>query len=106
MFYGSTSSVSVKKRCFGVFWTKCEVADLEQRQRTTALDHRHKMQSLVLPIDDPRDAPDCITEYDPCTCEYGHMCHTAPTAQKYGFSVEPKSDCAAGTVKEYASYEI
>ena len=79
----------VKKRCFGVFWTECEVADLKQRQRTTAMDHRNKIQSLVLPTDDPGDAPDCITEYGPCTCEYGRMCHTAPTAQKYGFALQP-----------------
>ena len=47
----------VKKRCFGVFWTECEVADLKQRQRTTAMDHRNKIQSLVLPTDDPGDTP-------------------------------------------------
>ena len=82
----------VKKRCFGVFWTECEVADLKQRQKLTAMDHRNKIQSLVLPTDDPGDAPDCITEYGPCTCEYGRMCHTAPTAQKYGFSPEPTLD--------------
>ena len=55
----------VKKRCFGVFWTGCEVADLKQRQKLTAMDHRNKIQSLVLPTDDPGDAPDCITEYCP-----------------------------------------
>ena len=72
-----------------VFRTECEVADLKERQRTTAMDYRHKIQSLVLPTDDPGDAPDCITEYGHCTCEYGRMCHTAPTAQMYGFSIEP-----------------
>ena len=49
--------------------------------------HRNKIQSLVVPTEDPRDAPDCIAEYDPCTCEYG-------TAQKYGSSRKPKLDLA------------
>ena len=62
-FYGSKSGILGQKRCFGVFWTECEVADLKQRQRTTAMDHRNKIQSLVLPTDDPGDAPNCITEY-------------------------------------------
>ena len=92
--HGSKSGILGQKRCFGVFWTECEVADLKQRQRTTAMDHRNKIQSLVLPTDDPGDAPDCITEYGPCTCEYGQMCHTAPTAQKYGVSIELKLDSA------------
>ena len=83
------SGIWVNKRCFGVFWTECEVSDLKQRQRTTAMNPRNKIQSLVLPTDDPGDALDCITEYGPCTCEYSHMCHTAPTAQKYGFSLQP-----------------
>ena len=80
----------VKKRCFGVFWTKSEGADLKQRQRITPMDHRNNIQSLVLPTDDPGDAPDCITEHGLCTCEYGRMCHTAPTAQKHGSSMQPK----------------
>ena len=54
------------------------------------MDHRNKIQSLVLPTYDPGDAPDCITEYGPCTCEYGCMCHTAPTDQKFGFFLQPK----------------
>ena len=78
----------VKKRCFRVFWTVCEVADLKQRQKTTAMDHRNKIQSLVLPTDDPGDALDCMCEYGPCTCEYGRMCHTALTAQKFEFSLK------------------
>ena len=41
------------------------------------MDNRNKIQSLVLPTDGPGDAPDCPTEYAPCTCEYGRMCHTA-----------------------------
>ena len=53
----------VKKRCFGVSWTGCEVADLKQRQGIifiTTMDHRNKIRSLVLPTGDPGDAPDCI----------------------------------------------
>ena len=50
----------VKKWCFWVFWTECEVADLKQRQGITTMDHRNKIQSLVLPTDDPGDAPDCM----------------------------------------------
>ena len=90
LFMGQKVVFWVKKRCFLVSWTGCEVADLKQRKEITTMDHRNKIQSLVLPIYDPGHTPDCITEYGPCTCEYGRMCHTAPTAQKYGFSSEPK----------------
>ena len=83
-YFGSENGV------FLVFWTRCDVSDIKQTQKSTAMDYRNKIQSLVLPTDAPGDAPDCITEYGPCTCEYGRMCHTAPTAQKYGFSPEPK----------------
>ena len=62
---GQKGVFGVKKRCFGVFWSECEVADLEQRQGTTAMDHRNKIKPLVLSTDDPGDAPDCINEYDP-----------------------------------------
>ena len=72
----------VKKRHFVVFWTECEVADLKQRQKTTVMDHRNKTESLVLPTDDPGDAPDCITEYGPCICEYGHICHKSANFSK------------------------
>ena len=48
----------VKNRCFGVFWTECAVADLKQRQRIITIEHRTEILSLVLPTDDPRDAPD------------------------------------------------
>ena len=68
------------------------------------MDHRNKIQSLVLPKDDPGDAPDCMCEYGPCTCEYGRMCHTAPTAEKYGVSLEPTLHL--GTVKKYAIHKI
>ena len=74
------------------FWTGCEVADLNQGQKTIKMNHRNKIQSLVSPTDDPGDALDCMCESGPCTCEYGRMCHAAPTAQKYGFSVKPKLD--------------
>ena len=77
-----------------MFSTGCEVADLNQGQKTIKMNHRNKIQSLVSPTDDPGDAPDCITESGPCTCEYGRMCHAAPTAQKYGFSPEPTLDLA------------
>ena len=39
--------------CLGVFWTECEGAGLKQRKRITTMDHRNKIQSLVLPTDDP-----------------------------------------------------
>ena len=73
------------------------------------MDHRTKIQSLVLPTYDPEDAPDCITEYGHCICEYGRMCHTAPTAQKFGFFLQPKLHLVflvRGTAKKYASYKI
>ena len=63
-FMGQKVVFWVKKRCFGVFWTKCEVADLKQRKKT-AMDHRKKIQSLLLPTYGPGDAPDCITECGP-----------------------------------------
>ena len=50
------------------------------------MDYRNKSQSLVLPTDDPGEAPDCITEYGHCTCEYGHIRHTAPTAEELVFT--------------------
>ena len=77
-----------------MFWTASEVAGLNQRQKTIKMNQRNKIQSLVSPTDDPGDAQYCITEYGPCFCEYGRMCHTAPTAQKCGFSVEPVLDLA------------
>ena len=48
-----------------MFWTGCEVADLNQGQKTIKTNHKNKIQSLVSPTDDPGDAPDCITEYGP-----------------------------------------
>ena len=57
----------LKKWYFGVFLTECEVADLKQRQKLTTMGHRNKIQSLVLPTDDPGDALDCTTEYGPWT---------------------------------------
>ena len=64
----------VKKRCLGVFWAECEVADLKQRG-TAAMDHRSKIRLLVLPTDDPGDAPDYITEYCPCTVAVALIFH-------------------------------
>ena len=67
------------------------------------MDHGNKIQSLVVPTDDPGDAPDCMCEYGPYTCEYGRMCHTAPAAQKFGFSPAAHAAFslpgAAGTVE-------
>ena len=77
-----------------MFWTGCEVADLNQRKKTIKMNHRNKIQSLVSPTDDSGDAPDCMCESGPCTCEYGHIYSTAPTAQKYGFSLQPALDLA------------
>ena len=39
------------------------------------MDHKNKIQLLVLPTEDPGEAPDYITEYGHCTCEYGRICH-------------------------------
>ena len=88
-FVGQKVVFWVKKWCFWVFWTGCEVSDLKERHKTTSMDHGNKIQSLVLPTDGPGDTPDCITEYGPYTCEYGRMCSTAPTAEKNGVSPEP-----------------
>ena len=86
---GQQAALQVKQGCFGVSWARCEVADLKQRQGIATMDHRNKIQSLVLPMNGPGDTPDCIIEYGSCTCEYGCMCPTAPTAQRYGFSIQP-----------------
>ena len=48
-----------------MFWTGCEVADLNQRQKTIKMNHRNKIESLVSPTDDPGDAPDCMCESGP-----------------------------------------
>ena len=64
-FMGQNGVFWVQKWCFRVFWTGCEVADLKQRQRITTMDHINKIQSLVLPTDDPGDAPNCMCEYGP-----------------------------------------
>ena len=54
-----------------MFWTGCEVADLNQGQKTIKMNHRNKIQSLVSPTDDPGDAPDCITESSSTTDHNG-----------------------------------
>ena len=79
---------------FECFWTGCEVADLNQRQKTIKMNHRNKIQSLVSPTDDPGDASYCMCESGPCTCEYGHICHQSANFSKYGFSVKPELDLA------------
>jgi hypothetical protein len=68
------------------------VADLNQRQKTIKMNHGNKIQSLVSPADDPGDAPDCMCESGPCTCEYGHICHKSANFSKYGFSLKSKLD--------------
>ena len=73
-----------------MFWTGCEVADLNQGQKTIKMNHRNKIQSLVSPTDDPGDAPDCMCESGPLYLEYGHICHKSANFSKYGFSAEPK----------------
>ena len=88
-FVGQKGVFWVEKRCFGVFWTECEVADLEQRKEITTMDHRNKIQSLVLPIYDPGDAPDCITEYGPSVYEHGHICHKSAKFSNFGFPLNP-----------------
>ena len=85
--FGSKGGILGQKTVFGGCFVK--LADLKQRQRTTAMDHRNKTQSLVLPTGPPGDVLDCITEHDPCACECGHVCLTAPTAQKLAFSIKP-----------------
>ena len=74
----------VKKRCFGVFWSKCEVVDMKQRQKTTAMDHRNKTQSLVSPTDDPGDAPDCMCEYGPLPVNMAIYAINQPIFQNKG----------------------
>ena len=75
-----------------MFWTGCEVADLNQRQKTIKMNHRNKIQSLVSPTDDPGDAPDCMCESGPLYLEYGHICHKSANFSKYGFSLQPTLD--------------
>ena len=79
------SGVWVKKRYFRVFWTRCEVADLKQRKETTAMDHRNKIQSLVLPTYDPGDTPDCITEYGPHPANMATHAINQPIFKNKGF---------------------
>ena len=72
----------VKKRWFLSVWTGCEVADLNQGQKTIKMYHRNKIQSLVSPTDDPGDAPDCMCESGPLYLEYGHICHKSANFSK------------------------
>ena len=79
----------VKKRCFWVLRTECEGADLQQRQGTTTVDHRNKIQSLILPTDDPGDAPDCSTEYGLLRVNMAIHAVNQPFLQNKGFSCSP-----------------
>ena len=56
-----------KSDAAGVLWTEREVADLKQRQEVIRMDHKNKIQSLVLPTDDPAEAQTAC-EDGPCTC--------------------------------------
>ena len=58
-FIGQKVVFWVKKRCFGVFWTRCEIADLKQRQEITTMDDRNKIPVLTLPTYDPTDRLQC-----------------------------------------------
>ena len=48
-FYGQKVVFWVKKRCFGVSWTKCEVADLKHRQGITTIDHMTRSNRVYYP---------------------------------------------------------
>ena len=52
-------------------------------------------------------APDCIIEYGPCTCEYGHICHESANVSKIRVSPAIRvAFClpnAAGTVEGEAA---
>ena len=75
----------VKKWCFGVFWTKCEVAERKQGQEITTMDPIHKILSLILPTDDPGEAPHCITEYGPYTMNMAIYAINWPVFQNKDF---------------------
>ena len=92
-----------------MFWTGCEVADLNQGQKTIKMNHRNKIQSLVSPTDDPGDAPDCITESGPCIWNMAISAINQPIFQnkvspatQAGFSLPG----AAETAKKHASLKI
>jgi len=74
-----------KDDVLGVLWTECGGTDLKQRQGITTMDHRNKIQSLVLPTDDPGDAPDCITEYGPLPVNMAIYAINQPIFQNKGF---------------------
>ena len=75
-----------------MFWTGCEVADLNQGQKTIKMNHRNKIRSLLSPTDDPGDARDCMCESGPLYLESGHICHKSANFSKYGFSLQPTLD--------------
>ena len=72
-----------------MFWTGCEVADLNQGQKTIKMNHRNKIQSLVSPTDDPGDASDCMCESGPLYMEYGISAINRPIFQSMGFPRNP-----------------
>ena len=86
---GKRGCFGSKKRCFRVFWTECEGADPKQRQGITTMVHRNKIQSLVLPVYDPGDAPDCITEYGPLPVNMAIYAVNQPIFRTSGFPCKP-----------------
>ena len=70
-------------------WTECEVADLKQRQEITTPDRRNKIQLLILPTDDPGDAPDWITEYGPVPVNMAVCAIQHQALKSMGFSSNP-----------------
>ena len=81
LFIGQNVVFWVKNWCFRVFWTECEVVDLKQRQGITTMDHRNKIQSLVLPTDDPK-TPRTACVNMALYCEYGRICHKSANFSK------------------------
>ena len=72
-----------------MFWTGCEVADLNQGQKTIKMNHRNKIQLLVSPTDDPGDTPDCMCESGPCTWDMAISAINRPIFQSMGFPCNP-----------------
>ena len=106
LFMGQKGVLWVKKRCFGVFWAECEAADLKQRKVITTIDHRNKIQSLVLPTDDPGDAPDCITEYGPLPVNTAIYAIQHRPLRSMGFHRHPSCISPMAGMPLHASHEI
>ena len=90
-FMGQRVEFWVKKWCFGVFWTGCEIADLKQRQKIFKMNYRNKIQWLVSPTDDPGDAPDCMCEYGPVPVNMAISAINRPIFRSMGFPSNPSS---------------